>query len=44
MVTCGSHVFEFGASEDMKKGIDTEQICLTLIVKKLIISVEQGRW
>ena len=48
MVMCGSYMFEFSVSEDMKKkyNIDKRRIpayLLTLIVRKLKISVEQGR-
>jgi len=52
MVMCGSHMFEFKASKDMKKigiirevtvGKVTAYLCLTLIVKELKISVDQGR-
>jgi hypothetical protein len=53
MVTCGSYMFEFSVSKDMKKKKDiikevaigkvVADLCLTLIVKKLKISAEHGR-
>ena len=52
MVICGSYMFEFSVSKDMKKnnilrevavGKVEAHLCLTLIVKKLKISVEHGR-
>ena len=51
MVICGSDMFEFGVSKDLKKigynkggaaGKIVTYLCLTLIVKGLKISVEQG--
>ena len=52
MVICGSYMFEFSVSKDMKnknnndkRRIPTHLLAylLTLIVKELKISVEQGR-
>jgi len=51
MVICGSYIFEFTISKDMKKKTMIIgkfptyllALCLTLIVKELKISVEQGR-
>jgi hypothetical protein len=52
MVVCGSYMFEFSVNKDLEKfdiirevavGKVATQLCLTLIVKELIISVEQGR-
>ena len=52
MIKCGSYVFEFSVSKDMKKkdnirevgvGKVAAHLCLTLLVKDLKISVEQGR-
>jgi hypothetical protein len=52
MVICGSYMFEFSVSKDMKKkAIIRERtvakvaahLCLTLIVKDLKIHVEHGR-
>jgi len=51
MVICGSYVFEFSASKDMKKKINDKRripayllaLYLTLIVKELKINVKQGR-
>ena len=52
MVICGSYVFEFSVSKDMKKndiireeavGKVTTNLCLTLMVANLKISVEHGR-
>jgi hypothetical protein len=53
MVICGSYMFEFSVSKDMKKREDivkevavgkvAAHLCLTLIVKELKISVEHGR-
>jgi hypothetical protein len=52
MVICGSYMFEFSVNKDMKKkdiikevavGKVAAHLCLTLIIKKLKISVEQGR-
>ena len=51
MTICGSYMFEFSVSKDIKKiNIDKIRIpayllayLLTLIVKKLKISVEHGR-
>jgi hypothetical protein len=46
MVICGRYMFEFSVSKDMKKiNNDKRRIpayLLTLIVKELKISVEQG--
>jgi len=52
MVICGSYMFEFSVSKDMKKKLKNDkrrilayllELCLILIVKELKISVEQGR-
>ena len=52
MIICGSYMFEFNVSKDMQKkgwnkGGDNRKVaahlCLTLIIKKLKISVEHGR-
>jgi hypothetical protein len=52
MVICGSYMFEFSVSKDMKEkdiirkvtvGKVAAHLCLTLIVKELRIIVEQGR-
>jgi len=52
MVLCGSHMFEFSVSKDMKKKdiireVAIEKIvarlCLKPIIKELNISVEHGR-
>ena len=52
MVICGSYMFEFGVSKDMKKKFNNGKrrnpvyllaYLLTLIVKELKINVEQGR-
>jgi hypothetical protein len=52
MVICGSYMFEFSVSKDVKKkdiirevavGEVAAHLCLTLIVKELKISVEHGR-
>jgi hypothetical protein len=52
MVICGSYMFEFNASNDMKKkniirevavGKVAAHLCLTLIVKELKIIVEHDR-
>jgi hypothetical protein len=52
MVICGSYMFEYSVSKDMKNNdIIREEVvkkvatylCLTLIVKELKISVEHGR-
>ena len=49
---CGSYMFEFSVSKDMKKediirevavGKVAVHLCLTLIIKELKISVEHGR-
>jgi hypothetical protein len=50
MVIRGSEMFEFSVSKDMKKGYNkgggsrkvATRLCLTLIVKELKVSVEQG--
>ena len=47
MVICGSYMFEFNVSKDMKKKDIIKEVathlCLTLIFKELKIIVEQGR-
>ena len=52
MVICGSYMFKFSVSKDMKKEDIIRKVaiwkvaahlCLTLIVKELKISVEDGR-
>jgi hypothetical protein len=56
MVICGSYMFEFSVSKDMKKKFNNDKrreevvvgkvaahLCLTLIIKRLKISVEQDR-
>ena len=52
MVICGSYMFEYSATKDMKKkdiirevgvGKVAPHLCLTLIVKELKINVEHGR-
>ena len=52
MVICGSYMFEFCVSKDMKRkdiikevatGKVVAHLCLTLIIKKLKISVEHSR-
>ena len=51
MVICGSYMFEFSVNNDMKNDIISKDsigkvathLCLTLIIKELKISVEQGR-
>jgi hypothetical protein len=52
MVICGSYMFDFSVSKDMKKkdiirevavGKIVARLCLTIIVKDLKISVEHGR-
>jgi len=52
MVICGSYVFGFSISKNMKKQNNNDKrriqtyflaLCLTLIVKELKISIEQGR-
>jgi hypothetical protein len=51
MVICGSYMFEFSVSKDMKRKNNDKRIIsayllaylLTLIIKKLKIIVEQGR-
>ena len=52
MVICGSYMFEFSISKDMKNkdiirevvvGKAAAHLCLTPIVKELKISVEHGR-
>jgi hypothetical protein len=55
MVICGSYMHEFSVSKDMEKinndkrrkevavGKVVAHLCLTLIIKRLEISVEQGR-
>jgi hypothetical protein len=52
MVICGSYMFEFSISKDMKKKDVIREVaswkvethsCLTLIVKELRITVEHGR-
>jgi hypothetical protein len=51
MVICGSYIFEFSVSKDMKKkdiirevavGKVAAHLCLTLTIKELKISVEHG--
>ena len=51
MVVCGSYMYEFSVSKDMKKkevlrevavGKVVAHLCLILIVKELKISVEHG--
>jgi hypothetical protein len=54
MVICGSYMFEFNVSKDVKEkgnilrevavGKVVTHLYLTLIVKELKISVEHGRW
>jgi hypothetical protein len=52
MVICGSYMFEFSVSKDIKEkdiirevvvGRLAAHLCLTLIIKELKISVEHGR-
>ena len=52
MVICGSYVFEFSVSKDMGKTINNDKrripafllaFLRTLVVKKLKVSVEQGK-
>jgi hypothetical protein len=52
MVKCGSYMFEFSVSKDMKindiirevaVGKVATHLCLTLVVKELKINVEHGR-
>ena len=52
MVICGSYMFEFSVSKDMKSMLHMKgdvvrkvaaHLCLTPIIKELIIIVEQGR-
>jgi hypothetical protein len=52
MVICGSYIFEFSVSKDMKKedakrevavGKVVAHLCLALSFKELRISVERGR-
>ena len=55
MVICGSYMYEFSVSKDMKKNYNDKRrkevaigkvavhLCLTLIIKELKISVEQDR-
>ena len=51
MVICGSYMFGFNVSKDMKKDIIREvaarkvatYLCLTIFVKELKISVEHGK-
>jgi hypothetical protein len=52
MIICGSYMFEFSVSNDMKKkdiikevlvGKVAAHLCLTLIVKEMKINVEHGR-
>jgi len=51
MIICGSYMFEFSVSKDMKKNNNDKRsistyflaLCLTLIVKELKISVEKSR-
>ena len=51
MVICGSYVFKFNVSSDMKKWHNkgggcregATHLCLTLIVKELKINVEHGK-
>jgi len=52
MVICGSYMFEFSVSKNMKKcftwrerivGKVATHLCLILIVKKLKINIEHGK-